>query len=155
MNTARNIVLAALTLSATLAAHGSSDKRITASQLPAPVLAIAQNETKGAIIKGYATEVENGARVYEVETVVAGHTRDLQIASDGTLNEIEEEVQFDSLSEPVRTSLMAKAKGARIVKVESLTKGGKLVAYEAATVRGTRHGEVQTGPSGETLSHEE
>lgn len=87
--------------------------------------------------------------------VVNGHTKDIQIAEDGTLNEIEEEVALDSLPANVHSALTAKAGNAKITKVESLTKQGKLVAYEAATAKGPKKGEIQVGPDGGTLSHEE
>ena len=129
------------------------EKKLERSALPPAVEKTVQAETKGATIKGFLTERENGRKVYEAETVLDGHTRDLQIATDGTLNEIEEEVAFDSLPGAVQAGLTAKAVGAKIVKVESLTKRGKLVAYEATTLRGTKKGEVQVGPDGGRLAH--
>jgi hypothetical protein len=63
--------------------------------------------------------------------IINGPTRTVEIAQDGTLNEIEEEVSFDSLSVEVQNALRSKAGIAKIVKVESLTKKGTLVAYEA------------------------
>jgi len=149
------LVPTALLLASSIACHADADKKISEAQLPAAVRATAQRETVGATVKGYLTEVEHGVRVYEVETVVAGHTRDLQIKADGTLTEVEEEVPLQQLSASVKTGLAAKAKDARIVKVESLTKGSKLVAYEASTLKGSHHGEVQVGPDGGSLSHEE
>jgi hypothetical protein len=37
--------------------------------------------------------------------------------------------------------------------VESLTKNGKLVAYEGHVKTGTRRSEIQVGPNGEKLAH--
>ena len=87
--------------------------------------------------------------------MVDGHSKDIQIAEDGTLNEIEEEVAFATLPANVQAALTAKAGGAKITKVESLTKHNKLVAYEAATLKGTKKREIQVGPDGGKLSHEE
>lgn len=140
----------ALTLSAL-----AQEKKIDRSALPPAVSKTFDGETKGATVKGFSTERENGKTVFEAETVVDGHTRDIQVAVDGTLNEIEEEVAFDSLPEGVKKGLTAKAAAAKITKVESLTKHGKLVAYEAATLRGSRKGEVQVGPDGGSLKHSE
>jgi len=133
----------------------AQEKKIERSALPAAVAKTVEQETKGATIKGFSTEREHGKTVYEAETTVGGHTRDIQIAPDGTLNEVEEEVAFDTLPSPVKQGLTAKAAGAKITKVESLTKGGRLVAYEAATVRGAKRGEVQVGPEGGQLAHAE
>ena len=145
------LVLASI---AAATAH-ASERKINHDQLPAAVQAAADKEAQGATVKGFSTEVEGGKRVYEMETIVSGHTRDLQFTADGTLTEVEEEVALNSLPTTVHSALMAKAGSATIVKVESLTKQGKLVAYEAATEKGSKHGEIQVGPAGETLKHEE
>ena len=47
------------------------------------------------------------------------------------------------------------AAGGKIGKVESLTKQGKLVAYEAVVTAGTKHHEIQVGPDGKKLAHPE
>lgn len=140
------VMTAALSLSA-------QEKKITRDQLPKAVAATVDRETQGATIKGFATEREDGKTVYEAETVVRGHTRDLQIAVDGTLNEVEEEVAMKDLPTSVQNAITAKAKGASVVKVESLTKKGKLVAYAASTVKNGHKGEVQVGTAGGALSH--
>ena len=144
------LAIIAVSLTAT-----AQEKKIDQSALPAAVQKTVQANSQGATIKGYATEVEHGKKVYEAEMVVNGHTKDIQITPDGTLNEIEEEVAFNSLPATVQTALTTKAAGAKITKVESLTKQGKLVAYEAATLKGTKKGEIQVGPDGGKLAHEE
>ena len=133
----------------------SAEKKIERSALPPAVEKTVQEQSKGATIKGFASETENGVFQYEVETMVNGHTKDISIAKDGTLLEVEEEVSLDSLPTAVKSALMAKAPGAKITKVESLTKKDKLVAYEAATLKGAKKGEIQVGPNGEKLTHEE
>jgi uncharacterized membrane protein YkoI len=114
-----------------------------------------QTQSQGATIKGISSETEDGVFQYEVEMMANGHGKDIAIAKDGTLLEIEEEVAMNRLPANVQSALTAKAAGAKITKVESLTKKGKLVAYEAATLKGSKKGEIQVGPNGEKLSHEE
>ncbi|HEV2709244.1 MAG TPA: PepSY-like domain-containing protein [Edaphobacter sp.] len=133
----------------------AKEKKIDRAALPPAVEKTVQAQSQDATIKGFTTEVENGKRVYEAEMMVNGHSRDIEIAPDGSLNEVEEEVAFDSVPANVQATLTAKAKGAKITKVESLKKQDKLVAYEAATLKGTKRGEIQVGPNGQTLSHEE
>lgn len=132
-----------------------AERKLTRAELPKPVIATVDREAKGAIILGYSTEREHGKVVYEAETQIDGHIRDLQIAADGTLNEIEEQVDLTTLPGNVQRALQSRAGNARITKVESLTKQGKLVAYEAATQLGTKKGEVQVGPDGASLAHPE
>ena len=149
-----NYLTALLVMTVSLSS-GAQDKKITREQLPKAVAATVDRETQGATVKGFVTERENGKKVYEAETVIRGHTRDLEIAADGTLNEVEEEVAMKDLPASVQAAILAKAKGASVVKVESLIKKGKLVAYEASTIRNGHKGEVQVGPTGRRLAHEE
>ena len=135
----------------------AQEERIERSALPPAVEKTVVAQQHGATLKRFLTEPEHGKRVYEVEMIVAGHTKDIQIAEDGAMNEIEEEVALSSLPASVQAALYAKTKvsGARITKVESLTKNGKLVAYEAATISGSKRGEVQVAPTDKKLAHEE
>jgi hypothetical protein len=51
--------------------------------------------------------------------------------------------------------LQAKAGDGKLVKVESLTRNGKCVAYEAQVVTDGKRSELQVGPDGRLLDHEE
>jgi uncharacterized membrane protein YkoI len=132
-----------------------AEKKVGRSALPPAVEKTVQAQSQGATIKGISSETEDGVFQYEVEMMANGHGKDIAIAKDGTLLEIEEEVAMNTLPANVQSALTAKAAGAKITKVESLTKKGKLVAYEAATLKGSKKGEIQVGPNGEKLSHEE
>jgi hypothetical protein len=140
----------ALALTAT-----AQDRKIERSALPPAVEKAVQAETRGATIKGFAEEREHGKTFYEVETVVDGRTRDVLFAPDGTVAEVEEEVALDSLPASVQTGLKKKAAGISIGKVESLTKKGKLVAYEGHIKRNGKSAEIQVGPEGQNLTREE
>ena len=84
-----------------------------------------------------------------------GHNRDVTIGADGSVLEIEEEVAIDSLPAAVRAGLLQLAGSGKITKVESLTKRGALVAYEAHVRTGTKRSEIQVGPDGKPLAHPE
>ena len=92
---------------------------------------------------------------YEVSLTVDGHTKDVAVAPDGTINEIEEQVFLDKLPSSVRNALQKKAAPGRIVKVESLTKHDQLVAYEAQIITGGEKSEIQVAPDGGALAHPE
>ena len=139
-----------------IAGKGSTqEKKIKRSDLPSVVEKTVAEVSKGATIKGFNEEKQNGRTSYEVEMIVNGHTKDVQIDPSGTVTEVEEEVAMDSLSPDVKAGLTAKADGGRIVKVESLTKKGKLVAYEAKVLTVGKKSEIQVGPDGKPLDHEE
>jgi uncharacterized membrane protein YkoI len=156
MNAKRTLVFSLLSivviLSTTLSAQ---DKKLKKSDLPPAVQKAAEEVSKGATVKGYGSEMEGGKLNYEVELMVNGHSKDVSIAPDGTVLEIEEEVAIDALPAAVREGLQKEAGKGTIKKVESLTKNGKLVAYEAAVVTGTKKSEVQVGPDGKKLGHKE
>ena len=155
MNILRCSAVAGLVLSVPVLGL-AAEKKLQRSELPPAVEKAMQPRLQGATIKGFSTEVEGGKRLYEVELMVDGHSRDISFLANGEIAEIEEEVALDALPPEIRTALTAKAKGATITKVESLTKKERLVAYEATakTASGKRK-EFQVGPKGETLKHEE
>jgi uncharacterized membrane protein YkoI len=153
IRTLRYAVITGTMFAVALAA--SAEKKVARAALPPAVEKTVQEQSKGATIKDISSETEDGVFQYEVEMMADGHSKDIAIAKDGTLLEIEEEVAINTLPANVQSALTAKAAGAKITKVESLTKKGKLVAYEAATLKGAKKGEIQVGPSGETLMHEE
>jgi hypothetical protein len=86
---------------------------------------------------------------------VNGHSKDVSMTADGSVVEIEEQVALDSLSPEVKAGLLAKAGKGKILKVESLTKKDKLVAYEAKIETDGKKSEIQVGPDGKPLDHEE
>jgi hypothetical protein len=133
----------------------AQEKKIKRSDLPPAVEKTVAAQSEGATIKGFSTEKEKGQTLYEVELMVNGHSKDISMTPDGSIVEIEEQVVLDSLSADVKAGLQAKAGKGKILKVESLTKKGKLVAYEAQVDTNGKKSEVQVGPDGKPLDHEE
>jgi hypothetical protein len=131
------------------------EKKLKRSELPAAVQRTADQQSAGATVRGYSSEEDDGQVVFEVAMTVHGHGRDVTIGSDGTVLEVEEEVAFDSLPAAVRTGLRELARSGTITKVESLTKRGTLVAYEAHVKTGDTRSEIQVGPDGKRLAHPE
>ena len=150
-------LLAAIAAGGLLLAGTASaqEKKIKRSELPPAVEKTVAAQSEGATIRGFSEEKEKGQTFYEAEMTVNGHSKDVLIAADGTIVEIEEQVALDSLSAEVKAGLKAKAGAGKILKVESLTKKGKLVAYEAKIGTNGKKSEVQVGPDGKPLDHEE
>ena len=133
----------------------AQEKKIKRSELPAAVEKTVVKESKGATIRGFNEEKEKGQTTYEVEMVVDGHSKDVQMDANGAVIEVEEQVDLKALSADIKAGLQAKAGEGKITKVESITKKDKLVAYEAQIVTGGKKSEVQVGPDGKPLDHEE
>jgi uncharacterized membrane protein YkoI len=138
-----------------LAVAQEQEKKITRSELPPAVEKTVVEQSKGAAIRGFSKEIENGQTVYEAEMTIEGHSKDVSIDGNGAVVEVEEQVSLESLPAAVRNGLQAKAGSGKLVKVEKLTKKDQLVAYEAKVLNNGKKSEVQVGPDGKPLDHEE
>src|ERR1700674_1878749 len=90
-------------------AASAQEKKLKRSDLPPAVEKTVAEQSKGATIKGFSTEKDNGQTMYEVSLVVNGHTKDVTMAEDGTVAEVEEQVKLDALPAEVKAGLQAKA----------------------------------------------
>lgn len=133
----------------------AQEKRIQRSDLPPAVEHTVAAQSEGATIRGFSLEKENGQIYYEAEMTVNGHRKDVLMDRDGAIVEGEEEIAFDSLPSEVKQGLQQKAGTGKIMSVESITKQNKLVAYEAVVELGGKKKEIQVGPDGRRLNHEE
>ena len=155
MNLFIKIFTAVLVIGLTISIIKAQEKKITREQLPAAVKQTVDRESQGAIVKGFATEVEHGQKLYEASLTVNGHSKDILIDKTGNIVEVEEQVSLDSLPPAVQEALKKAAGSGTIEVVESLTKNGKLVAYEAQVRHGRKRSEIQVGPNGEKLKRPE
>jgi len=136
-------------------AASAAEKKLKKSDLPPAVQKTADEQSQGATVKGYASEVEHGQLQYEVELMTNGRSKDVTISKEGSVLEVEEETALDALPAAVREALQKKAGSGKITKVESITKHDVLVAYEAQVHTGKKHSEIQVGPDGKPLAHPE
>jgi uncharacterized membrane protein YkoI len=157
MNVHRTLAMTAIlagVVTCSSAVHAQS-KKIQRAELPPAVEKTVVEQSKGATIQGFSTEVEDGKKLYEAALTVNGHARSIEMDEQGNLLETEDEVAIASLPPAVKAALTKAAGAGTIEKVETLTKKGKLVAYEADVKTGTKHSEIQVGPIGKKLAHPE
>ena len=156
MRISRIVGLAAVASLSLAFAALAQEKRIKRSDLPPAVEKAVAAQSSGASIRGFSEESENGQTFYEAEFTVNGHSKDVLMDAGGVIVEVEEQIALDSLLPTVREGLQAQAgKDGKLLKVESLTKHNKLVAYEAKVIREGKKSEVQVDPDGRPLNHEE
>lgn len=125
----------------------AAEQKMKVKDLPAPVQQTVQDETRNAQLLGVSKEVEGGKTMYEIETKVGGMTRDLLVDAAGKVVEVEQEVAMDTVPAAARTAIEGYAKGGKVVKVESVTKGS-VVSYEAAVSKGGKKSEVAVTADG-------
>ena len=133
----------------------AQETKIQRADLPAAVEKAVTAQSANATIKGFSREKENGQTYYEAEMTTDGHSKDVLFDATGAVVEVEEQVVLDSLPAAVEEGLQSKAGQGKILKVESITKHDKLVAYEAVVQKSGKKSEVQVGPDGKPLDHEE
>jgi hypothetical protein len=151
MPSANTVAAVATMLLAFVTLAPGQETKIKRSDLPPAVERAVVKEGEGATIRGFSQERENGQTFYEAELIVDGHSKDVLMDVDGVVVEVEEQVGTELLSPAVLAGLQVKAGEGKLVKVETLTKKGKLVAYEAQILTNGRKSEVQVRPDGKKL----
>jgi len=125
-----------------------AETKVKMADLPAVVQKSVQAELKTATLVGLSKETEKGKTYYEAETKLNGKSRDMLFDSAGNVVEIEDEVDMAALPAAARDAIQKKAGSGKVTRVEALSKGGKLVAYEAAVLKGTKTSEIAVTPEG-------
>ena len=140
----RMLASAALTLAVAASAVATQPAILVKDLPPAVQKAVRDQESKGATIKKISAEKEHGKTVYEVETIVDGHTRDLIVDGTGRIVESEEAISIDAVPAPVRTALQA---AGRILTLETVTKGAR-VTYKAQIEKNGKKSEIVLDAAG-------
>src|SRR5882762_5887033 len=94
---------------ATLSAIQAQEKKLKREELPPAVEKTVAEQSKGAAVRGFSTELEDGKRLYEVELVVSGHGKDISMDEKGNIVEVEEEVSIESLPGSVKDGQIGRA----------------------------------------------
>jgi hypothetical protein len=125
-----------------------AESHVSCNTLPAAVLSQVKTEAGDATIRGCVKDKENGKLTYEVETLKDGRSRDIEFDASGSVLEVEQEVTGSSVPAAVSDAIATAAKGGKVGKIESVTRGGAIASYETTITRqGQRH-EVAFSPQG-------
>ncbi len=126
----------------------AADTKVKVEELPPAVQTQMKDQIKGATILGASKEREHGRMTYEVETKLDGKGRDLTFDEKGSLLEVEQEVDLDSIPGPAKEAIQKRATGGTIKKVESVTEGST-TSYEAdVQTKAGRNREVAVNADG-------
>jgi hypothetical protein len=111
--------------------------------LPAAVQKTVEDSLKGGQIKTIGKEREDGIEQYEVESQLDGKSRDFNVDAKGNLLLVEEASTIDAIPGPAKASILKKVADGKLGKVETFTKPGQPMMYEAAyTDKKGKHHEV-------------
>ena len=86
---------------------------------------------QGGEIKRISQEKEHGVVQYEVESMLNGKHRDLEVDGKGKLLVVEEETSIDSIPAAAKTAILKKVADGKLAMVELFMRGGETM-YEAA-----------------------
>jgi hypothetical protein len=105
----------------------------------------------GTTVHGCVKDVSGGKTTYEIEMVTPNGSKDVTFSAAGDVLEVEQQVDTAALPPAVAAAFTKAAGGGKLGKVESLTREGKLVAYESTIEKGGRHRELAFRPDGTTM----
>lgn len=133
------------------------DTPVQQSELPAPVQTTVAAQAKGLTIHGLSKSNEDGRLTYELELVMPdGHRKDMDILPDGTISEIEEEVQLSQVPDAAKNAIQNIAGTRTITRVEAVSKGqGPVVGYEIGVRDGTHHAEFRVAVDGNRMDDDD
>jgi hypothetical protein len=86
-----------------------------------------------------------------MELITPNRIKDVTFNPAGDVLEIEQQVDPATLPPPVAAAFTKAASGGKLGKVESLTRQGKLIAYESTVEKSGKHREVAFRPDGAAM----
>lgn len=140
----------AVSLIATPAFAQESEKKVTAKAVPAVVITNFKAAYPKAVIRGYASEIEDGKQYYEIESREGTLHRDVLYNPDGTVAEIEESIDSNELPPTAMEAIKTKYPRAVIVLAEKTTVGDK-ITYEVKGRQGRKRFTMEFDADGKML----
>jgi hypothetical protein len=134
-----------------IARHSSGLGSENKKKVPPAVQKTVDEQSQGAKIRGLSKEVEKGKTQYELELTVNGHARDMIIDPSGTILVVEEDITLDSLSPAVKAEVEKNIGQAKLLRLESVTKGRTLTGYEASISKAGKKSANEMGADGKRL----
>ncbi len=125
----------------------AQEKKITAKEVPAAVIAAFKNSYPKATIRGYAQEKEDGKVFYEIESREGTTQRDVLYNADGTVAEVEESISASELPADAQKAIKQKYPRAVITLAEKTT-AGDTVGYEVSLRDGRKRIAMEFDSSG-------
>ena len=135
------VLLAVVVFCLSFLAQESKVKSLQLKDLPAVVQKTVEDNVKGGQIKNISKEKEDGIEQYEVESLVNGKSREFNVDTKGNLLVVEESTTIDAIPAAAKASILKKVADGKLRTVETFTKPGQPLMYEAAYIdkKGKHH----------------
>ena len=147
------LALASLGLAAVAGANPAAPVKVAAvKDLPEAVQKTVLAESAGGKIKAMWKETDaDGKLIYEVEMLVKGMSKDINVGEDGAVLVCEQQVTLASLPAVVREAMLKVAGKRKIAMAETVTKSGTLAHYEMRIRDGKELLEFEFGLDGKRI----
>src|ERR1700674_3693792 len=113
-------------------------KKYTAGDMPQAVIDSFNKTYPNATALGYDIENENGGKFYEIESKDGDIRRDLLFNKDGSISEIEEQINISDLPANIVSAVNSKYPKGTSTKAERVTKGNDTL-YEVVVKNGRKN----------------
>lgn len=123
----------------------AQERAIKKADLPQAVIEAFTKAYPQATVRGCSMEKEEGATVYEIESIEGSTTRDVSYAADGKLISLEETVAIGSMPQQVREGLERDFPGAVYRTIEKVQEHGAVVFEVLLTTHGQKIEVVYSG----------
>ncbi len=123
-----------------------AERTLRRDDLPAAVLSAFAKAWPAATVVAFAEETNDGKTYFEIESREGNVARDVLLAPDGSIVEVEEVVPVSTLPAAVVNAARALGKQVVIQKAERVTRG-KAVTY-SLQLKGAKVREVAFDPAG-------
>jgi len=131
-----------------------AERKVPCDTLPAAVMEKANEMQKDAVLRSCVKDSDAKGTLYELEMVKGSRGHDVTFDAMGNVVEVEDEIDAAALPVAVSDSLKKAAAGGKVTSVESLSRKGTIVQYEAVVMKNGRRSEVAFHPDG-TRAHED
>ena len=127
----KHVLIAAAAIALAVPAFAQEEQTITMDQVPAAAMTAAKANANGVEFTAVAMDDDEGTDTYELSGKMAnGMAFEVDVLADGTLEEIEEQVEFSAVPEAVRTTLGQNLSGFEPTVSEKSTRPNDVVIYE-------------------------
>lgn len=111
----------------------AQDAKVELSAVPQKVMDTVKKEVSGFTATSANTEIESGKKIYEIQGSAGGKKVEIDVAEDGTLDEVETEITVNDLPSVVSQAIMAKMPKFQATKIEESRRlGGTYYEVEGA-----------------------
>ena len=124
-------LLAAAAIVLAVPAFAQEERTITMDQVPAVALEAAKARANGVEFTAVAMDDDEGTDTYELSGKKAnGMAIEVDVLADGTIEEVEEQVEMSAVPEVVKSALQENLAGFTPAMAEKSTRPGGKVVYE-------------------------